>query len=181
MKWLLLTAGLAAAKLDISRSIESDTFSGSLVVDHGCSSSDEWGSNKCSFDFKDKLTLAYNVDTTAEIGEGYTISAKLKVDKLISFDVDCKACGSTCDVVVPIIKQKYTLQFPPCPLLAAGASLNGTVSLKIPKYPGIEVSAAGPVSLKNPSGHTVASIDLDVAMQSDSKHRLRGGGIFDII
>merc|ERR1711998_391893 len=69
--------------ITFSRTIDSVSgASGSVTLDHGCTGSDEYGSNDCAFGWGQKVSANLNVTMAKDITSG-TISVDAHVDGLI--------------------------------------------------------------------------------------------------
>lgn len=91
-----------------------NTLSGAdlkVTLDHGCTGSDDYGSNDCTLQFGDSkpFTVTYDLKLDQDIVEGTKISANLKLDNLIPFTLECDACGSDCTFEIPIVKKSVTI------------------------------------------------------------------------
>merc|ERR1712054_350908 len=89
--------------ITVSRKINSATgITGSAVVDSGCSSKDDYGSNDCSFSWGQKLGLTLNTTLAADVASG-TIAIDAKVDGFLPFKASCAVCGAPCTITIPVV------------------------------------------------------------------------------
>ena len=65
-----------------------------------------YGSNKCTWNWGEKVGVTYNVSLILD----------LKVDKIIPLLVTCPVCGDKCEIKIP--GKPVTVPLPPCPINA---------------------------------------------------------------
>jgi hypothetical protein len=89
-----------------------------------------------------------------------TINLDLKVS-FVPLKATCAACGTPCVLTIPVIKQKISLDLPPCPIAAGDYSVVSLVTLpdKTP-VPLITLKFSGSAELKNDAGVSLGKLDL---------------------
>ena len=96
----------ASADVEFSRTVDSVAAGlGSIkaTLDHGCSSSDQYGSNNCKLNWGDKVTAAISGKLNKDISSGQ-LALDVKVD-IIPLKANCQICGANCTITVPIVKK----------------------------------------------------------------------------
>lgn len=81
-----------------------------------CDSKDEYGSNKCKFDWGDTVKGTLVLEQGVDITDEHVIEGTFTVDRLVHWNFSCAACGKPCTITVPVMKKQYTLNAPSCPL-----------------------------------------------------------------
>jgi hypothetical protein len=172
---LLTTAFLANAEtyetpftpngvLSISRTVNKlNAASAHLTVDHGCSSSDAYGSNDCQWNWGDTLGLDYSVALTEDISSG-KIAINAKLDSIIPFAASCPACGANCSITIPIVNIPVTFAMPDCPLTHFSLSNVTSVILPASNPIGAKTTAKGSVTLTDQTGQTVLDVSFDATL-----------------
>ncbi len=64
-----------------------------LKFNSGCSSSDSYGSNNCNFNWGDEVSGSYYGHLGHDLEAGSTLAVNMKVDKVISFNINCAVSG----------------------------------------------------------------------------------------
>jgi len=165
--FLGLYASSVDAGLTASRTVNAlNHASAKLTIDQGCASSDQYGSNDCSFRWGDSFNVDYAVVLQEDITGG-SIEIDAKVNKYIPFQASCAPCGAPCDITVPIIQQNVTIDFPPCPITATELADSIPAVLPASNPLGVKLHVAGSVKAVDQNGDTVADIDLDVMLTND--------------
>eukprot|EP01061_Rhynchopus_euleeides_P037529 TRINITY_DN63_c0_g2_i1.p1 TRINITY_DN63_c0_g2~~TRINITY_DN63_c0_g2_i1.p1 ORF type:complete len:173 (+),score=76.67 TRINITY_DN63_c0_g2_i1:64-582(+) len=167
MKAVCLFAMVAVASgkgIEVSRTVTHIIAGGAgqLFASPGCKTTDEYGSNDCSFTWGQSLTVNANATLPEAISTGTTVDVDLKIDGLISFKVTCPVCGGFCAFEVPVVKKPVNVTLPDCPLVPAGPYTN-TTTVELPSDDPSPVSASfkGTATLKDPSGTVLLAVDLN--------------------
>ena len=86
---LLCLFAVASADIQFSRTIDTVApgIEGSAVLSSGCTSHDQYGSNDCTLNWGEKLSIAVNATLGHDIVEGSTFSVDAKVDGLLPLNV----------------------------------------------------------------------------------------------
>lgn len=132
----------------------------------GCSSSDEYGSNNCKFDWGQTIGGSVTGKLGHDLEEGSTFHVNLKVDTVISWKFSCSACGANCTTSVPIVDYPLDFAMPPCPISAG--ELQQVISNALPAESptkGVKVTAKGSVTVKDQTGADVLDMNIDVLMK----------------
>jgi len=148
--------------VQFDRTVDSISKASALVTfDKGCTKSDTYGSNECTFNWGDTVSVNYDVSLEEDIDDGATIDIDAKVDNLLPFKASCKACGANCTLTIPIIKKKVSFAMPDCPIKAA--ELKNVTSFTLPDKSPVPISASvkGTVTATDQSGTVVAKVDVD--------------------
>lgn len=136
-------------------------LTGSVSFDKGCTASDPYGSNKCTWNWKDAITVAYQGALQEDITSGKLV-VDLKINNVIPFSFSCPLCGANCTFEIPIIKKPETIKMPPCPIKAANIPATKTPFTLPDKNPlGIGASVAGTVQIADQSGGVIFKITVD--------------------
>ncbi|GMI49331.1 hypothetical protein TrCOL_g11638 [Triparma columacea] len=172
MKFLLATVlalpSVLGDGIQFSRTIDTIADDSSLLlkIDSGCSSSDDHGSNDCSFAWGDEVSGSVDLSLGHDLGEGSTFSVNMKVDSIVPFAFSCPVCGANCTTTVPIVNQDVNFAMPPCPVSALDLSTPFDYALPADSpTKGVKVSAKGTLGVKDAAGDTVLSGDLTVTVQ----------------
>lgn len=117
-----LPPALVAADIQFSRSVTkiADDSDFQLKFDNGCSSSDDYGSNDCTFAWGDEISGSAGGSLGHDLEEGSTFSVDVKIDKFVSWKFSCAACGSNCTTTIPVVNQDVNFAMPDCPIPATG-------------------------------------------------------------
>ena len=104
------TVLLVAVASDVNVNLDGVTFSrtvksishatGSLAFDRGCAATDPYGSNKCTWQWDESVTAAYQGLLQEDVTSGRLI-VDLKVNDTIPFGFTCPVCGAYCTVAIP--------------------------------------------------------------------------------
>merc|ERR550514_2066795 len=103
MKLVIFAAalGLAFANIQVSRTVDTISKATAMVTfDHGCTATDPYGSNQCTFDWGEKVGVTYNVSLGTELTAANKLILDVTVDKIIPLKVSCAVCGDTCEISV---------------------------------------------------------------------------------
>mmetsp|Transcript_27596 Transcript_27596/g.75112 ORF Transcript_27596/g.75112 Transcript_27596/m.75112 type:complete len:174 (+) Transcript_27596:104-625(+) len=165
---LLTPVVVSGSGVQFSRTVTSiaDDSSFALKFDSGCSSSDDYGSNDCSFAWGDEVTGSVDGELGHDLNEGSTFDVNLKVDRIISWKFSCAACGQNCTTTVPVVNQEVNFAMPDCPV--AADAISEVIDQVLPTdspTDGVKVSASGSVDVKDESGAAVLALDLDITIQ----------------
>merc|ERR1712070_68280 len=129
--------------ISLSRTINSASgITGSAVVDSGCSSKDQYGSNDCSFSWGQKLGLTLNTTLAADVASG-TIAIDAKIDGFLPFKASCAVCGEPCTITIPVVKKTITIKLPACPLKGGNHATTLSVTIPTTDPVPIKVTATG--------------------------------------
>jgi hypothetical protein len=102
-----------------------------------------------------------SLDKSIEQGSTFDVTATL--DGVVPFKFSCPVCGDNCTVTVPIIKETYTIDLPPCPITAQ--KLDQTFSVALPSKSPIPVKlkAKAAVNVLDAAGQTLATLHLSAS------------------
>jgi hypothetical protein len=75
-------------------------LTGSVDFDHGCTATDPYGSNHCSWTWGETISAAFEGDLQEDITSGKLL-VDLKVDNTIPFSFSCPVCGAKCAITIP--------------------------------------------------------------------------------
>merc|ERR1711939_939973 len=149
--------------ITVSRTINSASgITGTAVVDSGCSSKDQYGSNDCTFSWGQKLGLTLNTTLAADVNSG-TIAIDAKVDGFIPFSASCKVCGEPCTITIPVVKKTITIKLPDCPLKGGNHATTLSVTIPTTDPVPIKVTAKGTVTITTDS--VKLSADFDASLE----------------
>jgi hypothetical protein len=73
---------------------------GNVTFDRGCTQTDPYGSNDCTWNWGDSITAAYGGSLQENIEAGKLI-VDLEVDNTVPFQFSCPVCGANCSVTIP--------------------------------------------------------------------------------
>ena len=130
------------------------------MLNTGCSSKDQYGSNDCTLNWGSNYTATIVGALTKPLNAGSKFSADLKLDSVVPLKIDCPICGANCTFDVPIVKKSVSFTLPPCPI--AATSINKVLSISLPaKDPvPVKIGVEGTVTAMDETGATVASISV---------------------
>lgn len=171
---VLALAPTVLADVVLSRTVDVLPGTATIVVEgSACTGSDAYGSNNCDLHWGQNYTIEAKLALTQDIVAGSTITIAAKLDNLIPFNAECPACGGKCTLTVPIVKKTFVYQMPDCPISAT--SLTKSLSLELPaKSPvPLKIGFKGTVTVKAPSGSTVAQLDLNGAVSAAAAAKAR--------
>ena len=87
--------------VDFVRTVKSLAHAtGSLSFDKGCTATDPYGSNHCSFRWGDSITAGFQGALQENITSGKLV-VNLKIDNNIPFSFACHVCGAKCAITIP--------------------------------------------------------------------------------
>eukprot|EP00358_Blepharisma_japonicum_P003237 CAMPEP_0202951170 /NCGR_PEP_ID=MMETSP1395-20130829/29042_1 /ASSEMBLY_ACC=CAM_ASM_000871 /TAXON_ID=5961 /ORGANISM="Blepharisma japonicum, Strain Stock R1072" /LENGTH=145 /DNA_ID=CAMNT_0049657629 /DNA_START=35 /DNA_END=469 /DNA_ORIENTATION=+ len=92
-------------------------ITGAVTFSTGCAGSDQWGSNKCTWNWKEGITATVAGALQEDITTGKVV-VDLKLNNVIPFSFSCPICGANCTFEIPVIKTPVTFPMPPCPIKA---------------------------------------------------------------
>jgi hypothetical protein len=136
-------------------------ITGAVTFDKGCTASDPYGSNKCTWDWKTGATVTVAGALQEDITSGKLV-VDLKINNVIPFSFSCPICGANCTFEIPIIKKPETFAMPPCPIKAVtipSKSIPFTLPDKNPL--GISASVSGTVQIADQSGGVIFKLSLN--------------------
>merc|ERR1711988_91556 len=149
--------------ITVSRTINSASgITGSAVVDSGCSSKDDYGSNDCSFSWGQKLGLTLNTTLAAYVASG-TIAIDAKVDGFLPFKASCAVCGAPCTITIPVVKKTITINMPACPLKGGNHATTLSVTLPTKDPVPVKTTAKGTVTITTDSVKITADFDASLS------------------
>eukprot|EP00729_Bicosta_minor_P015320 gene15320-20835_t len=99
-----------------------------VVFDHGCTATDPYGSNTCTWNWGEKVGVTYNVSLGTSLTAANKLVLSAKVDKIVPLEVNCPVCGDKCTIKIP--GKPIEVQLPPCPINAA--MLHNTTFFTLP-------------------------------------------------
>merc|ERR1712110_344989 len=141
---------------------------GSVTVDHGCKSSDQYGSNDCEMDWGSTYNVTYNIECDEDLNSKTNLDVKLTLDGLIPFHISCAICGVDCTFTIPIVKKKVIIPFSkvPCPIKAGKNSNTVSVTLPAKDPVPIKVSFKGEAKITDDSGAELGDISITGSVAS---------------
>mmetsp|Transcript_23039 Transcript_23039/g.38980 ORF Transcript_23039/g.38980 Transcript_23039/m.38980 type:complete len:174 (-) Transcript_23039:1171-1692(-) len=159
---------VVSANIHFSRTAKAIAPDSSFYVEFadGCASTDDYGSNDCTFDWGQAVEGSVTGKLGHDLQEGSSFHVNLKVDTVIPWKFSCAACGVNCTTTVPIINYPLEIPMPPCPVPAG--DLQEALSKALPaKSPtdGVKVTAKGSVGVKDEKGADVLELNVDVTMK----------------
>lgn len=122
------------------------------------------GSNDCSWEYGQNITLTYDVALTKAVSSG-KIHVSAKLDSIIPFDAECAVCGENCTITVPIVGTEETIVMPPCPIDVI--DLSDTLAVMIPdKNPlGVKTTVKdGSLTVTNQDGANVVALTFTATL-----------------
>jgi len=157
----------AQSGISISRTIDTlaDDISLDLSFNAPCEEQDDYGGNKCHYNWGDDLIVTITLDAHGNpFKKGDSVKGKFKVDYIIPWKFDCQVCGEDCVLSFPVIKQDTTIPGPDCPF----ANEASTVSFEVPlgsssPVAGIPTHFSGHVTVKR-SDIAVARISVEATV-----------------
>ncbi len=75
-------------------------LTGQLTFDHGCSSTDPYGSNNCSWYWGNWVSANYQSALQEDITSGKFV-VDMKINNNIPFSFSCPVCGAKCTIPIP--------------------------------------------------------------------------------
>jgi len=157
----------AQSGISISRTIDTlaDDISLDLSFNAPCEEQDDYGGNKCHYNWGDDLNVTITMDTHGtpfQLGDG--VVGKFKVDYIIPWKFDCKVCGEDCVLSFPVIKQSTTIPGPECPFATDASSVSFDVPLgDTSPVGGIPTHFSGHITVKK-SDIAVARISVEATV-----------------
>jgi hypothetical protein len=152
--------GLATASVQIERTVSGvpSDVTGSLVLDHGCASTDQFGSNQCSLNWGDNATanIAYHLPGT--LTEKSILHLDVKVLG-VPLTATCQICGKACEFKIPVIGIPVQIDMPSCPITS-----NATIapfSLPNASPVPLKIKFSGTLTLKDDTGALIATVTTD--------------------
>ena len=97
---------------------------------------------------------------TKDVVAGHKFTVDAHVDTFVPFKFTCAICGANCSITIPIVKKSVSFALPPCPIKAGPLKLTQTVALPSSSPVPIKAKAKGKVTVTDPSGATVADVDV---------------------
>lgn len=163
-----LLLAIANAQIAFNRTITgSDKVKGTLKFSKGCKKTDEWGSNDCTWNWKD----TFDIDLESTMDKSVTggkLNVDLTVEKVLPLKFTCPLCDANCTFVIPIIKQKVEFAMPSCADIHA-LTIKQTVTLPDKNPLGIGVPVTGGGSIVDQTGASLlkATVVAKVASYED--------------
>ena len=152
---------LAAADVKLSRTFSdlAPGVSGSLKLDHGCTSMDEHGSNDCTLAWGDNATATFAYKLPAKLTYKARLDLDLKVS-LVPLKASCHVCNEPCKLVVPVLGIPITIGMPDCPINTSAISTMATFSLPATSPVPVGIKVSGNVELFDDSGTSIATMNV---------------------
>ena len=137
---------------------------GTVTLDSGCTSKDQYGSNDCDLHWGEKHTVTIDANLQENLNGGSKFTAKLTVLGIIPFDLSCPLCGANCTATIPVINKKISIKMPDCPL--PKGALNKAISFTLPSKSPVPISASakGDVTITDDAGNTVLDVSLTASL-----------------
>jgi hypothetical protein len=136
---------------------------GSLTFNTGCTATDQYGSNKCSFNWNQAVSCTFQGALQEDITSGKLV-VDAKINNVIPFSFSCPICGANCTIEIPIIKKPETFKMPDCPIKATSIPSKITPFTLPDKNPlGIAVTVTGTVQIVDQTG-VIAKLELNAKL-----------------
>ena len=137
---------------------------GSVTFTSGCAGSDTWGSNKCTWDWKEANTATVQGALQEDITSGKLL-VDMKINNVIPFSFSCPICGANCTFDIPVIKTPVTFPMPPCPIKAVTIPSKAKSFTLPDKNPlGVAASVSGTVQVADQSGSVIFKLSLNAKL-----------------
>mmetsp|Transcript_15269 Transcript_15269/g.22510 ORF Transcript_15269/g.22510 Transcript_15269/m.22510 type:complete len:190 (-) Transcript_15269:85-654(-) len=130
---------------------------------NNCGSTDDHGDNDCHFDWGDDVTGVYKLNIANIIDATDKFEGHFKIDSFISYSFSCALCGEDCVLEVPVVKFKYIIPMPSCPVPAHNETTQ--IEYQLSKHSpteGILTHLEGHVKVVKASGETLANVAITV-------------------
>ena len=99
-----------STRFGYSRTVKSISHvTGSLTYDKGCTATDPYGSNNCSWTWGESITVANQGALQEDITSGKLV-VDLKVNNITPVQFTCPVCGATCTIDIPASEQEQSQQ-----------------------------------------------------------------------
>ena len=116
---LICLFAVSSADIQFSRTVDTVApgFEGSATLSTGCTSHDQYGSNDCTLNWGEKLTIDVNATLSHDIVKGTTFSVDAKVDGILplkvstSWHLQIKKIGNKTNQTNPEIYYIYIYLF----------------------------------------------------------------------
>jgi hypothetical protein len=100
-----------STRFGYSRTVKSISHvTGSLTYDKGCTATDPYGSNNCSWTWGESITVANQGALQEDITSGKLV-VDLKVNNITPVQFTCPVCGATCTLTIPEQQQQNQQQW----------------------------------------------------------------------
>ena len=137
---------------------------GSVTFNAGCAASDQWGSNKCTWNWKQAITATLAGALQEDITTGKLV-VDLKLNNVIPFSFSCPLCGANCTFEIPVIKTPVSFAMPPCPIKAVTIPSKSKAFTLPDKNPlGVAASVAGTVQIADQTGSVIFKVSLNAKL-----------------
>lgn len=95
------TAEADLTGVTFSRTVNTLTHAtGQVTFDQGCTKTDPYGSNDCTWTWGDSISAKYQGALQEDITSGKLV-VDLKIDSTIPFSFSCPVCGAKCTITIP--------------------------------------------------------------------------------
>lgn len=128
--------------------------------DNFCKGSDEFGDNKCQFDWGKVVSGNVEGELAEDLDEGDRVEVDLKINNFIKFQFSCAVCGEDCTVKVPIVDEIITIEGTPCPI---SRNLSNSMTIELPESgSGMHMNIKGSIKLVTKKDGDLIKVDTTV-------------------
>jgi len=138
----------------------------SLAFDQGCTKTDPYGSNDCTWTWAAPVTVAHGGSLQEDVTAGKLI-VDLKLTDTVHgttpFQFSCPICGGDCTILNPFSAASETFAMPACPINQMTRPLTIT-SFIPPRSPREAIPAALPAALRSAIGNVFAGLTVPASV-----------------
>jgi hypothetical protein len=154
-------------------------MTGQLTFDKGCTATDPYGSNHCTWNVGQQVTAAHQGALQEDVTAGKLIVDLQLTDTIhgtTPFQFSCPICGGDCTIVNPFSAASETFAMPACPIQAVTIPPT-KAPFPVPRSPREAIPAAVPTALRSAIENVFAGLGVPASIAGTVQITDQTGGV----
>jgi hypothetical protein len=150
-----------------------------LTFDQGCTISDPFGSNGCTWTWAEPVAVTYSGALQEDITSGKLVVNLQLTDTIhgtTPFPFSCPICGADCTILNPFSAASETFAMPACPIHAMTIPVT-TTPFTLPRSPHDAIPAAVPAALRSAIENVFAELSAPASVAGTVQLADQSGGV----
>jgi hypothetical protein len=150
-----------------------------LTFDQGCTISDPYGSNGCTWTWAEPVEATYAGALQEDVTSGKLVGNLQLTDTIhgtTPFPFSCPICGADCTILNPFSAASETFAMPACPIHAMTIPVT-TTPFTLPKSPHDAIPAGVPAALRSAIDNVFAELSVPASVAGTVQLADQSGGV----